>query len=301
MVDGIVAVIGPTCLEEAQAAVPILANAGLVIISPSTGQGLSYPGFYRMIDPGMDSSTAAKYAIEKLGASKAIIIQDGKNDSSEQAAMFRNYFQDATGAASQNIQIVRPDDLQQTLAGIEKNPPDVIFLSTSPVLAGNIVEQIRSVPTLESIPILGSEDIFSSDFLQSAGTAAQGVYLTASDMASFSKNYSGFISSYQTRYGEYPITSGQAYAYDATNLLIHAILHSAVLDRNGNLYIPRLGLRQALENIRNFSGVSGTLSCNELGDCSDTNPSSLHAAIYQITDPNPDHWNPGVDPKRIYP
>ena len=55
--------------------------------------------------------------------------------------------------------------------------------------------------------------------------------------------------------------------YDAANLLLHAIESVAVQDADGTLYIGRQALRDALYATANFAGVSGTLNCDEFGDC----------------------------------
>jgi hypothetical protein len=68
-----------------------------------------------------------------------------------------------------------------------------------------------------------------------------------------------------------------AHAYDATNMLFNAIEKVAV-EVDGTLYVPRR--RTARRDLRheNHEGITGTLSCDENGDCS-----APVIAVYQIT------------------
>ena len=67
-------------------------------------------------------------------------------------------------------------------------------------------------------------------------------------------------------------------------------------DSAGNLYIGRKALRDALFATRNYRGLTGTINCNQFGDCADPK-----IAVYQHVTADPAKWNAGVDPKKIYP
>ncbi len=55
-------------------------------------------------------------------------------------------------------------------------------------------------------------------------------------------------------------------------------------------------LRDALYATKNFKGLTGTLTCDRYGDCADPK-----IAVYQTISADPAKWNPGTDPKKIYP
>ena len=67
-------------------------------------------------------------------------------------------------------------------------------------------------------------------------------------------------------------------------------------DATGNLYIGRKALRDTLFATENFRGLTGTLTCNQYGDCG-----APHIAIYQVVSTDPASWNPGANPRKIYP
>ena len=70
-------------------------------------------------------------------------------------------------------------------------------------------------------------------------------------------------------------------AYDAADLLFHAIEKAAVQDPDGTLHIGRAKIRDILYATKTFKGVTGTLSCDQFGDCA---KSSFQ--ILRLDDPN---------------
>jgi len=70
-------------------------------------------------------------------------------------------------------------------------------------------------------------------------------------------------------------------AFDAANLLLHAMETVAVREKNGTLHIGRQALRDALYGMTDFPGVTGRLSCDEFGDCG-----ILSFDIVRVEDPS---------------
>jgi branched-chain amino acid transport system substrate-binding protein len=62
----------------------------------------------------------------------------------------------------------------------------------------------------------------------------------------------------------------------------------AVEGEDGTLYVPKGALRDAIYATQDFQGVTGTLSCNESGDCG-----APLIAVYQVTQREIDgEWPP---------
>ncbi len=59
-----------------------------------------------------------------------------------------------------------------------------------------------------------------------------------------------------------------AHAFDAYNLLADSIEAAAFTD-GGTTYIPRSALRDAFFATSGYEGITGTLTCDENGDCAD--------------------------------
>jgi branched-chain amino acid transport system substrate-binding protein len=77
------------------------------------------------------------------------------------------------------------------------------------------------------------------------------------------------VTKYEEAYGEAPIQAFHAHAYDATNMVFTAI-ETASTDEGGTLTIDLQGVRDALSSMTH-EGLTGTLSCDEFGDCAAPN------------------------------
>ena len=52
-------------------------------------------------------------------------------------------------------------------------------------------------------------------------------------------------------------------------MIMAAVEKVAVMDEDGTLYIGRQALRDALFATSGYEGITGTLTCDEYGDCAD--------------------------------
>jgi branched-chain amino acid transport system substrate-binding protein len=120
------------------------------------------------------------------------------------------------------------------------------------------------------------------------------MYLSSPDFSAFGDAYQDFLQKYQDAYGEPPLSTYHAHAYDATMLFIDAIKQVAVQDGD-TLLIGRQALRDVLAATTDFQGLTGNLTCDPNGDCADPK-----IAVYEIVDTN--EWNPNVtSPLKVYP
>jgi ABC-type branched-subunit amino acid transport system substrate-binding protein len=96
------------------------------------------------------------------------------------------------------------------------------------------------------------------------------MYITGPNL-DFSDNPLGvsFMEKHEAKYGEDPLSAFHAHAYDAANIIFDAIEKVGVTDAEGNLHIGRKALRDAVYATKGFQGITGTLSCDEYGDCAD--------------------------------
>ena len=80
------------------------------------------------------------------------------------------------------------------------------------------------------------------------------------------KGYPKFVDEYKKAYGEAPISGYHANAYDGAMLAIKAIEKVAKTDKDGNLYIGKKALRDAVFATK-FDGISGPIACDAYGEC----------------------------------
>jgi len=113
---------------------------------------------------------------------------------------------------------------------------------------------------------MGADGIYAPEFIALAGEAAEGVFSSAAIPVS-SDAFEAFLAKYEEAYGEAPIAPYHAHAYDATSVILAAIEKVGQLDADGNLVIDRLALAQAIRATKDHPGLTGTLTCDEFGEC----------------------------------
>ncbi len=123
-------------------------------------------------------------------------------------------------------------------------------------------------------------------FCPNTGQAALGIYMTGPRIAN--TQYDEFLQKYRDTHGSEPFSGYHAHMYDATLMLLDAIAAAAQADDAGNLLIGRQAIRDYLNGIENFPGITGSLRCGPTGDCA----TGEALAIFQIQDL--DSWPPAV-------
>ncbi|MDE3088088.1 MAG: branched-chain amino acid ABC transporter substrate-binding protein, partial [Chloroflexota bacterium] len=158
-----------------------------------------------------------------------------------------------------------------------------------------ITAQSKEVSGLEKTVLMGSDGMFSPQYLTGAGAAVKGTYLSSPDFSLFPGTYKTFSDKYKAKYGTM-LAVFNGHAYDAANIIFAAIEKVAVKDADGTLHIGRQALRDAIYATKDFKGITGTLTCSQYGDCG-----APVIAIYQVVDSNDKTWDPGKNPKKVYP
>ncbi len=80
------------------------------------------------------------------------------------------------------------------------------------------------------------------------------------------KTAADILAAYEAEYGEPPSAPFWGHSYDATTLLLEAIDAASYLDGD-NLVIDRAGIREYFSTVAGFSGIIGSISCDDFGDC----------------------------------
>ncbi len=280
----IAAVIGTSCSSEARAALPLLSQAGFVMVSPSnTAPDLTEPGNQNNFVPAyartahndlIQGRVAAVYAFEELGLRRAATIHDGSIYAQRLAEVFAANFRELGGTVTNEeaVQAGQTVDMKPTLTIIAANQPELIYFPIFMPEGALIITQAKEVSGLENVVLMGADGLFSPDVMEGAGDAVEGFLVSSPAVAGAA--YDEFVAKYQEKFGTLPISIFHAHAYDAMMIIARAIEQVAVQDADGTLHIPRQALRLAVHNTVNFPGITGTLTCNETiegakypGDC----------------------------------
>ena len=283
--DGrVVGVVGTSCSVAAAAASPILSEAGLVMVAPSTtspsltsdlrgNAGANYhAGYHRVASNDLYQAEAvADFVYNELGLRTMAAIHDGDPYTSGLTAAFKTAFEALGGTVAVAMVNKGDTDMLPVLTEIAAAGPEGLFMPIFPEEAGPILRQSSEVDGLAGLVRIGGGGLLVSDFL--ALPESEGLYF-AGPTLDFGSNVNGATgrsgdelnAAYHKRYGEYSTSAYLAHAYDATTILLRAIEETAV-EVGDALYIDRAKLREALGGTSGFSGIIGAISCDGFGDC----------------------------------
>ena len=283
--DQVVGVIGTSCSGAAVAASPLISAANMVMISPSNTSpsltsdlagtpGEAYnPGYYRTAHNDLIQGAAvAQFVHEDQGFTTAAAIHDGDPYTQGLAQSFSNSFEALGGEMTSFSGINKEDtDMTPVLTEIASGSPQALFFPIFQPAGDFVADQAPGVSGLEGAALLGADGLLVDTFLelpQSVGMYFSGPDLRYGANANQSTGVSAddFLASYEATYGSAPEASFWAHAYDATTLLLEAIKAASYVD-DGTLVIDRAGVRQHLDGVSGYAGITGILSCDDYGDC----------------------------------
>ncbi|MBX3054904.1 MAG: branched-chain amino acid ABC transporter substrate-binding protein [Anaerolineae bacterium] len=283
----IVGIIGSSCSSEATAGLPIISEAGMLMISPSNTapaltnkEGTWHPGYYRTAHNDLfQGRVAADYAYNELGARTAATIHDGSPYADGLQGVFADRFKELGGTVTfQGAVNVGDTDMRPILTNVGAGSPDVLYFPIFEPEGNFIAAQSKEVAGLENTVLFGADGLLSESFPSGTGPAAVGMYLSGPYVEGDA--YQQLLAKWDAKFGGSPPSGFHAHAYDATNILLDAIEKVALKGDDGTLLIPRQALRDAVTATAGFRGVTGTLACNETGDCA----TGEALGIYRITD-----------------
>lgn len=289
----VAAVVGPTCGSTPDGSADWLLKQGIVLVSPSnSGPALTHPEthhpFYlrTMHNDKIQGHATADFAFNVTGARRAATIQDGSPYSDELQEAFAQTFRRLGGAiAAQKALQVGDTDFLPLLKDLAAKNIDFLYFPIFVAEGGLIARQARTLPKLKDTDLAASDGVFTPDFIEAAGAEnAEGMYVSAPDITGFRGDrfyQEEVLPAYERRFGKKMLFDfPRAYAFDAARLVFEAIEQVGIRTPNGGLLIPRAGVRDAMYATKDFPGLTGTLSCNQYGDCQ---PEAT-ISIYRIGD-----------------
>lgn len=283
--ESIVGVIGTTCSGAAQGAMPIISEAGMLMISSSNTSpsltnddadagGTYYPGYFRTAHNDLfQGAMGAKFAVEVLMAGAVATVHDGDPYTEGLAVVMANEFAGLNGDVVFQGAVSKGDtDMSAILTEIAASGPDLVYLPVFTPESEFLVSQAANTPGLENVRMMTADGSFNADFAPNIGQAAAGVLMTGPHVAGDA--YQEFLAMWaeeQPGGTDSPPSGFHAHAYDGTNLLLDAIEAVAEEMDDGTLIIGRQALRDAMAAVEDYAGLTGTLTCQEaplyMGDC----------------------------------
>jgi branched-chain amino acid transport system substrate-binding protein len=270
----------------------VFAGPGLAMISGSStspsltsvgGQRGSdwQPGFFRTAqNDALSGQSAAAFAYDVLGVRRAATINDGGPYSQGLADTFEKAFTARGGQVTLAAAVNKGDaDMRPVLTAVAASGAELLFFILYSPEEDRIVVQAREMGSLDDVLLMTGEAFYDS-LLEAVGEAGVGLYFNGPAPPE-GPAYDDLLARYEARYGEPPLeTPYHAHTYDAANLLLHAVEAVAVQDEDGTLHIGRQALRDALYATAGYQGLTGSLTCDQYGDCG-----AIRMQIVRLDDP----------------
>jgi branched-chain amino acid transport system substrate-binding protein len=281
----VVAIAGHTFSGSTEAAIPIYDEAGYPMLSPSaTNPPLTALGskvFNRI--PFTDTQQGEKvadYLYNTLGLTKIAVMHDGGAYGQGLAEVVRDNF-GALGGEVVAFEAINPGetDYSAPLAGIAALEPQALFFGGYDAEGAVLANQME-VAGLGGVVFFSDDGVYGQNFLNLAGENAEGAYATSLiPPASAAKDK--FDADYEARWGDKPgvLSAFTWNGYDIVAALISVIKDTAIVGDDGKLYIPRGALVANVRNLKDFPGLSGTITCSDVGECNTAGPT-----FYQVQD-----------------
>jgi branched-chain amino acid transport system substrate-binding protein len=295
----ILGVIGTTCSRTAVTAMQVLGPAHIVMISPSnTAPGLTNPDheqyggefyFRTAYNDKVQGAAVAKYACEVLKVTTAATIHDGSPYADQLQQVFADQFasQCSGTVTSQNAMAVGDTDFHPLLTTIAAEAPAMIFMPIFDPEGPLIVNQSRDIPGLADTIFFGADGVKDAGFIAAAGQVAEqiGMYFSGPDLNFGDRYKNDFLPKLLELEGTTePQAPYHAHGYDAYNILLDAIVAAHVGDgADGTSFFSRDGIREYIAGLKDYDGLTGTLTCggegHDPGDCG-----SSEVSIAQLVD-----------------
>jgi branched-chain amino acid transport system substrate-binding protein len=286
----IVAVVGTSCSSSALGvADKILGDKGIVLISPSntnpslTEAGTHNPFYMRTAyNDKIQAAIVTDFVVNKLKGQTAATIHDESPYATALAEVFGTDFKAQGGDITNAESIQSTDtDFKSLLTKIGQNHPDVLYFPDFDPACELIVQQAKQVSGLANTAMIGSDGCLTDTFVKTGGSAVNGTYISGPDLSAFQQGdfYSNqFIPAYKSLVGSLPTAAYHAQAYDAMNMIAAAIEKVAVKNSDGSLTIPRTAFKDAMFATSGFQGITGTITCNQYGDCAGATTVGIYVA-----------------------
>ena len=277
----IVAVVGTSCSGAGVPMSKVISEAGYAMVSPSnTAPSLTDPGqawnagYLRTAhNDKVQGAAMAQFAHDELGLSTAAAIHDGDPYTEGLANAFKEAFEGMGGTVVAFTAVSKGDtDMRPVLTAVaasEGGAPEFLFFPVFTAECAFLAKQSKEVAGLENSVVAAADGCFSAAAAEAIGDAGEGMYFSGPDLSFAGDTYVTFKEKYNTLFGSDPISVFHAHAFDATNLIFGCIEEVGVASDDGSLSVGRQALRSCLYATSGYQGITGTLTCNEYGDCAD--------------------------------
>jgi len=271
--QNVLAILGPATSGATKSASIAVAKYKVPLVSPSatddnvtveekTNKVKSYI-FRTCFNDSFQGNVMANFALKTLKAKKAAIIYDATSDYSKGLLKnFKSVFEKSGGKVIAEEAFGRGEqDFSSILTKIRDKKPDVIFAPVYYDEAGLIIKQARELGI--KVPILGGDGFDDPKVVEKAGKEnANNVFFSAHySSQDTDKKVQDFIKKYKTKYNQEP-NAFAALGYDLGYFIADALKRANL--KFDSVTKDRERLKIAIENTKNFVGVTGVININKM-------------------------------------
>jgi len=262
--SGVVAIVGPITSSMAEAALPVINQAEVVMVSPTvTAMQLVGQDDYLFRINATTRDYARMYAdfhYHRTGLRRVAIAMDVRNRAFTQSWL--DEFLPAFDALGGEVTVVVPFESSVNVAfadvteGLLKARPDGLLFIAGTVDVARLAQQARRLSP--ALPLIAVEWAASDKLHELGGAAVEGLHVVESyDRTDSSPRYAAFLAAYRERFGLEP-GYASVNAYDAATVILDS------LARRG----AGQSLKEALMALGPFEGLQQTISFDRFGDTS---------------------------------
>jgi branched-chain amino acid transport system substrate-binding protein len=260
-------------------------NTGPALTDPATHNAFYFRTAH---NDKLQGAAVAEFAFNEQGLTTAATVHDGSPYAEGLANVFAETFTALGGTVtSQDAIQVGDTDFTGVLTNVQAGGAEFLYFPIF-VAEGSLLAQAAKTTLGDATVLAGSDGLWDANFYSAVG---DNVFLSGPDLSAFTGDaalYSDtFLPRYEEKYGSEPLSAFHAHAWDATNILLTAI-DSVSIESGDTLYIPRTALRDAVGATEGVTGITGSLSCDDNGDCQ---PSAT-IAVYQVAGGDLDTTSP---------
>jgi branched-chain amino acid transport system substrate-binding protein len=268
--DEVIAIVGPQASSQAIPAGDVANNYKTPMISPwSTNPNTTKdrPYVFRgcFLDP-FQGPVVANFVKDKFGYKKAAVLFDVASDYPKGLAeFFKKAWEKKNGPGSvvaYESFTTKDTDFSSQLTKIIKSGAEFLFTPQYYNEVALIVKQAHELGWKKTI--VGSDSWGSAETVTLCGKDCYGCFFSTHYAAAGAKGATKeFIDRYKKKYGYVP-DDVAALTWDSIRLIQQAIQDAGKI--TGNVKKDRKAVRDALAKIKNFSGITGSMTFTEDGD-----------------------------------
>ncbi len=265
---GVVGMVGHFNSSASIPASSVYHSANIPMITPaSTNPKLTSQGFWNVFRVcGRDDqqgAVAAEFVVDGIHAKRVAILHDKTTYGQGLAEEFQKSLLPHQGKRD-GVKILSFDGITQgdkdfrgILTSLKGKNPDLFFFGGIFPEGGLLAKQAKEIGLMA--PMMSGDGVIDPKFIEIAGEAAEGTYLTFTPDPEKIPQARGFLEKYKARHGT-ELAPYAIYAYDATHILLTAIAEVGTQNmRDGKR------LAEAIRNLK-YDGALGHIEFDSKGD-----------------------------------